>query len=405
MNVKIGLGALMMMVVFFAAETKAQKNKLDVYALDRDALVINKAKLKSGDKAMQLAFNKLIKVANTKMEQEHPYTVMEKKQVPPSNDLHDYMSIALYYWPDPSKPDGLPYISKDGQINPEVEDYKDKVNIGKMVSAVSNLSLAYWFSDDRKYSQKTIEQLRAWFLDPSTKMNPNLNFAQAIKGKNNGRGIGIIESRLFTEVVDAVGLIKSDPNWSKKDQEGMEQWFADYLQWLITSKNGIEEYKANNNHGVWYDTQKLSFALFCHKNEIAKSTVESLKRRIEDQMDTSGFFPLELKRTISLHYSAFIIEPLFLAAQMSLSADDDLWNYNPASGKSLKKAFDVLMPYLSKEKEWFGQQIKAFDFSVNATPLLAKGLYKYHCKTCREGIYRVCDNPDESNTHLTTLID
>lgn len=220
MNVKIGLGVLMMMVVFFAAETKAQKNKLDVYALDRDALVINKAKLKSGDKAMQLAFNKLIKVANSKMEQEHPYTVMEKKQVPPSNDLHDYMSIALYYWPDPSKPDGLPYISKDGQINPEVEDYKDKVNIGKMVSAVSNLSLAYWFSDDRKYSQKTIEQLRAWFLDPSTKMNPNLNFAQAIKGKNTGRGIGIIESRLFTEVVDAVGLIKSDPNWSKKDQEG-----------------------------------------------------------------------------------------------------------------------------------------------------------------------------------------
>jgi hypothetical protein len=383
----------------------AQQSNLNVFSLDRSALIINKKKIQSGKKDLLPALESLKKTANDLLQQPL-LTVMEKKQTPPSGDRHDYMSIALYYWPDPSKSNGLPYIRKDGQINPEVNEFKDKANIGEMCKRVEQLSLAYFFTEDAKYAQKATEQLRAWFLNSDTRMNPNFNFAQAIKGKNDGRGIGIIESRNFINVVDAAGLLQSSKAWTTKDQEGMEKWFSEFLQWLMTSKNGIDEFQTKNNHGIWYDAQKLSFALFTHKNEIAGSTLKSIKSRLEDQMDTTGFFPAEMERTISLHYSAFVMEPLFMISNMSVTMGEDLWNYSTTSGKSINKAFNVLMPYLSKEKEWTWQQIKDFDYSVYASPLLAQGIEKYGCKTCKAGFYKVYQkNPNESILHLTTLID
>ncbi len=397
---------IFLLVLFVALNVSAQQLNEDVFALDVNALVINKSKLKSHDVKLIPAYNHLLESADKVIAKNRIYTVMEKKQIPPSGDMHDYMSIAIYFWPDPSKADGLPYIRKDGQINPEVEDYKDKANISEMMKSVELLSLAYYFSDDKKYSKRVIEQVRAWFLDPATKMNPNFTFAQAVKGKNDGRGIGLIECREFIKVIDGIGLIKSDPSWTKKDQENIEKWFCEFLKWYTTSNNGIDEMNAKNNHGVWYDAQKLSYSLFTHHDEMAKATIKSIKQRMEKQIDTTGFFPEELARTISLHYSAFILEPLFMMANMAPHADADLWNYTSSTGRSLRKSFEVLCPYLSKEKEWFAQQIKPFEFSANATPLLAQGYYKYNCQSCVKAIYNISDkNADESILHLTTLID
>jgi len=402
---KLGLTSLV--ILFFClSAAKAQQDKLRVFVKDRNALQLNKARLKSGDKNLMPAFQKLIGDANLLMSKQ-PTSVMEKKQTPPSGDMHDYMSLAIYFWPDPSKPDGLPYIRKDGQINPEVDDYKDKSNMIWMARDVETLALAYYFSDDNKYAEKASQLIHVWFLNEDTRMNPNLNFAQAVKGKNDGRGIGIIESRILTGVVDAVGMIQSSNSWSAKDQKGMEKWFNDFLQWLMTSKNGIEEFKAKNNHGVWYDEQKLSFALFTGNDEIALNTLNSVKSRLELQMDTTGFFPAEMERTISLHYMAFMLEPLFNVANMASLMNEDFWNYTSPSGRSIKKTFDVMKPYLAKEKDWFGQQIKPFEFDDNATPLLAQGFYKYHCKDCLNGIRNILGENKFSASiyHLTTLID
>lgn len=397
---------LMVILMGMGLSVFAQSKNADVFTLDFNVLSSNKVKLKSGDKNLQQPYAKLLRDADELVKNDKLYTVMEKKQNPPSGDMHDYMSLALYYWPDPEKPDGLPYIRKDGQINPEVESYKDKTNINKMIKTIETTSLAYYFSDDQKYADKAIAQIRAWFLDPATKMNPNFNFAQAIRGKNDGRGIGIIECREFIKVIDGIGLIKSNSSWTKKDQEGMEKWFNDFLVWFTTSKNGIEEMNTKNNHGVWYDAQKLSYSLFTHNKEIALSTIKSIQNRLELQMDDTGFFPEEMARTISLHYEAFIIEPLFMIAHMSDGLGIDMWNYTTSTGKSIKKGFEVLMPYLAKEKEWTAQQIKPFEFVGNAIPLLAQGCYKYNCKNCREGIYRISEKAgEESLSHLTSLID
>jgi hypothetical protein len=384
---------------------KSQESKLNVFTMDRNALEINKAKIKNNDPKLLPSYEKLLNVADEVLAVKELYTVMEKKQIPPSGDMHDYMTIAIYFWPDPKKPDGLPYIRRDGEINPETKDYKDKANIGLMIKSVEKLALAYYFSDDEKYAEKAVSQIKAWFLDPATKMNPNLNYAQAIKGKNDGRGIGLIESREFVLVIDAIGLLQHSKHWTSKEQAGMEDWFKAYLEWFSTSKNGIEEMNAKNNHGIWYDAQKLGFALFTKNNKAAKATIESVKERLESQMDETGFFPLEMERTISLHYEAFILEPLFWIAQMGSFLNEDLWNYETPKGKSIKKGFEVLVPYLANEKEWFGQQIKPFEYDEYSS-LLAKGHYKYQCSSCLTGIYKNLDNKaDQSILHLTTLID
>ena len=384
---------------------KSQESKLNVFAMDRNALEINKAKLKQNDPKLLPSYKKLLSIADEALAVKELYTVMEKKQIPPSGDIHDYMTIAIYFWPDPKKPDGLPYIRRDGEINPETKDYKDKANIGLMIKSVEKLSLAYYYSDDEKYAEKAVAQIKAWFLDPATKMNPNLNFAQAIKGKNDGRGIGLIESREFVLVIDAIGLLQHSKHWSSKEQTGVEDWFKAYLEWFSTSKNGIEEMNAKNNHGIWYDAQKLGFALFTKNNKAAKTTIESIKERLEAQMDETGFFPLEMERTISLHYEAFILEPLFWIAEMGGFLNEDLWNYETPKGKSIKKGFEVLVPYLANEKDWIGQQIKPFEYDEYSS-LLAKGFYKYKCSSCLTGFNKNLDKKaDQSILHLTTLID
>ena len=384
---------------------KSQESKLNVFTMDRNALEINKAKLKKNDPKLLPSYEKLLSVADEALAVKELYTVMEKKQTPPSGDMHDYMTIAIYFWPDPKKPNGLPYIRRDGEINPETKDYKDKANIGLMIKSVEKLALAYYFSEDEKYAEKAVAQIKAWFLDPATKMNPNLNFAQAIKGKNDGRGIGLIESREFVLVIDAIGLLQHSKYWTLKEQAGMEDWFKAYLEWFSTSKNGIEEMNAKNNHGIWYDAQKLGFALFTKNNKAAKATIESVKERLEAQMDETGFFPLEMERTISLHYEAFILEPLFWIAQMGSFLNEDLWNYETPKGKSIKKGFEVLVPYLANEKDWIGQQIKPFEYDEYSS-LLAKGYHKYKCSNCLTGFYKNLDKKaDQSILHLTTLID
>lgn len=177
-----------------------------VFSLDAKTLAVNKSKIQEGDPSVLPAYKELLKEADKDLSY-GPVSVMEKTNIPPSGNKHDYMSLAPYNWPDPTKPDGLPYIRKDGQTNPEVKEYKDKEYMPALCDNVFKLSLAYYFSGDEKYAEHASKLLSVWFLDTATRMNPNLNFAQAIKGVNTGRGAGMIDARHFLKVIDAVGLL------------------------------------------------------------------------------------------------------------------------------------------------------------------------------------------------------
>ena len=358
-----------------------------VFILNAGVLKKNKAAIAIKDASLMPAYKKLLKDADKALN-EGPFSVLEKKNTPPSGDKHDYMSLAPYHWPDPSKPDGLPYIRKDGQTNPEVKEYKDKEYQPKMCELVNILALAYYFSDDEKYAEHAAKLLKVWFLNPETKMNPNLNFAQAIKGVNTGRGAGMIDVRHYMKVVDAIGLMQGSRHWTAKEQQGMKEWFAAFLNWMQTSPIGKDEMTAKNNHGTYYDALRLSLALFTENKELAKATVENATKRLDSQMDSEGKFPLEMERTIALHYNVFDLLAFYMIASMAEKTGFDFWNYKTPSGASLKKGFDYLYPYITKQKEWHGQQIKPYEFE-EGYPLLMMSAAKYNCKDCRDKVMKI----------------
>jgi len=371
----------------------AQKGKPQVFTLNRELLENNKSRVAAKDPAIMMAYKQLMKDADKAL-QFGPVSVMEKKTLPPSGDRHDYMSLAPYHWPDPAKADGLPYIRKDGQTNPEVKEYKDKEYLPQLCGDVYTLALAYYFSGEKVYAEHAAKLVRVWFLDTATRMNPNLNFGQAVKGVNTGRGAGMIDTRHFVKLIDALGLLNGAPEWKDKDQLGMKKWFTEFLQWMQTSKVGRDEMDADNNHGAWYDAQRLAMALYTGDTALADKVVKHAAVRLDQQMNEEGFFPKELARTISLHYSTFVLHAFFAIANMSGHTGTDLWTLTTPSGKSLRKAFMVIRPYLSKEKEWEGQQIKPFTYE-DGYGVLYEGAAHFQCKTCKEEVKRLAADKAE----------
>jgi Alginate lyase len=362
-------------------------SKSDIIKLDFNTLAAKKIRVRSKDPALMPAYEQLLQDADKLLEYA-PVSVMQKSAVPPSGDKHDYMSIAPYFWPDPSKPNGLPYINKDGVVNPEVRQYTDKTNMPVVCNNIYLLSLAYYFSNDEKYARHASKLAEVWFLDTATRMNPNLNYGQAVKGVTEGRAAGLIDSRFFIWAIDGIRLLQTSKYWTARDQASMKQWFSAFLGWMQTSEIGQQEMNATNNHGVWYDAQSLAMALFADSIELAGKIVSRAVDRLDRQMDTSGLFPLELTRTTSLHYSVFILNAFIVVAELSEQTSVNVWTVETSSGKSLKKAFQALLPFITREKPWPWPQIHEFNF-YNAVPLLVVDISKFHCPSCVEGLKNI----------------
>ncbi len=288
--------------------------------------------------------------------------VTAKTVTPPSGDKHDYMSQAPYFWKDPTKQDGLPYIRRDGERNPEILQIPDHAELSRLISTVRTLSLGYYFTGKEEYAARSAKLLRMWFLDSKTRMNPNLEFAQAIPGVTTGRGFGIIGTHGLVNVVDSIGLIGSWASWTKNDQAGMEEWFERYLKWLTESKNGRDEAATKNNHGTIYDVQIASFALFVRKNDLAKRILESAKQnRIAKQVEPDGSQPLELARTLSWSYSTMNLGGYIELARFGDAVGVDLWSFQTPDGRGIRKAFDYLIPFADGKKKWEHKQIQPLD--------------------------------------------
>jgi hypothetical protein len=292
---------------------------------------------------------------------EGPFSVMQKTVVPPSGDKHDYMSQAPYFWADPSKPNGLPYIRRDGERNPELKKISDHDNLGRLGENSRDLALAFYLTGNSAYGARAALLIRTWFLDPATRMNPNLEFGQGIPGINTGRGIGLIETRSLMSVTDAAGLLAGSKDWSAADQSGLSAWLQQFLTWMRTSQKGKDEDAAKNNHGTWYDLQVVDYALFLSDRQLAIDTLERVKtRRIAVQIEPDGRQPLELARTNAFSYSIGNLDGLMQLAWLGKQVGVDLWGFHTEDKRSIRAAFDVLLPYGLGAKQWDYQQIGGF---------------------------------------------
>ena len=317
--------------------------------LDGKQLLRTKIAVLTGDPTARRALGNLLTQAQADLTA-GPWSVTDKTLLPPSGDKHDYLSLAPYWWGTSpvteDNPYGCPYVQRDGQRNPLVDTIPDHAARGEAFGAIYRLTLAWYYTGDPRYARRAALDLRTWFLDPATKMNPNMNFAQGIPCKVDGRGIGIIEfSYAFTQVIDATSILTDGaPGWSQADQQGMTDWYRAFLGWLRTSQNGKDEAAAANNHGSFYDMMTAALALGTGDRPLAASIVQGAEKRIDTQIRADGYQPLESTRTRSWHYFTFNLVALTRLAQIGEHVHVDLWHYVNPSGAGLFTATDYLIP-------------------------------------------------------------
>lgn len=336
-----------------AAQTSCPASLID-QPIGFDLSSLDAASVSSGsdETALRVALDRLINRAESHLTKDL-LAVTDKPAAGPSGDKKDYLSVAPYWWPDPQKTDGLPYIRRDGYTNPErnSNDY-DRVRMQKMIDYVVDLSLAAYMTGRRDLAARAEEQLRVWFIDPDTRMNPNLRYAQAIPGRVDGRAIGIIDSRVLADIVDSSILLKQMNALSPDTEAGLKSWIGAFAAWLIESDFGQEERAKDNNHGTFYDAQLAHFLIYAGRCDLVSRVLEDTKARTVAQIKSNGIQPHEAKRTRSLHYHAFNLEAFLRLALIANRMNIDLYQYELAASGSIDDAVDAVAKYAGRFDEW-----------------------------------------------------
>jgi hypothetical protein len=299
---------------------------------------------------------------------EGPWTVTSERPKGVEIDPHDYYSEAPYWWPDPQNPSG-PYIRKDGQTNPD-RFLANKTALNSMCDAVFTLGTAAFLLDDPRYAQRAARDINTWFVNPKTRMNPNLEYSQAVRAANNGRGAGIVDGRVLIRAIQGMEFLAQTGAWDAKDQAAVKKWFEEYLHWLTTSQDGLDEKMSGNNHASWWTAQVAAVATFVDNAAEQKATFNFYRDRIfPRQIRGDGSAPREEARTRSLWYSAFNLEALTLTCRIAQLHGVDLWSVKTKTGATLATAIDYLAPYFADPKKWTKEQI--VDFSNESLYFLA----------------------------------
>jgi hypothetical protein len=289
---------------------------------------------------------------------------------------HDFYSNGDYWWPDPTKADGLPYLRRDGESNPNAF-FAHRDAMRGLRDAVAALAAAFEITRDERYAAKAAELLRVFFLDAQTRMAPHFRYAQAIPGVSPGRGVGIIDGLHLIEIPKAAAALAGSPAFQPALTQGLRQWFGEMAAWMTTHPNGLEEARADNNHSVAYFLQLAVFAGFAGDAErVALSRRRFKEVLLPGQMAPDGSFPRELARTKPYGYSIFQLEIVVTLCHVLSGEAENLWSLELKDGRSVRRAMDFLYPYLADKSKWpYRRDVEHWDgWPVRQSSLLFAGL-------------------------------
>ena len=306
---------------------------------------------------------------------EKPKTITAYKAERSAGGKHDFFSEGDYWWPDPENPDG-PYIRRDGMSNPNKFDKHREVMI-RLSIQVPTLAAAYEITGDEKYAKHAMKHLRAWFINESTHMNPNLEYAQAIKGRCTGRGVGIIDTIHLIEVAQSIKILVNCPVINSQEIEKVKNWFEKYLTWMTTHPYGIDEKKRENNHGTWWTAQVAEFASLVNNDSLLTFCRNRYKNvLVPNQISPEGKFPLELERTKPYNYSLFNLDGMALCCHILSTEKNNLWHYETEKGAGIQAAMEFMYPYIKDKSKWpYKEDVMYYDkFPVRQPSLLFAGI-------------------------------
>jgi len=299
----------------------------------------------------QIDHDRILKAAAVALNQS-PITITAYHATLSDGGPHDFYSNGDYWWPNPNTTNGLPYLQRDGETNPN-NFVAHRQAIRQLSDAVAALGAAYKITGEDRYAKKSAELLQVFFLDEATRMNPNLQYAQAVPGVSAGRGIGIIDTLHLVEIPKAIEAMEKSPAFTPEVDTGLKKWFTDYVNWMTTSKNGQDEAKAGNNHAVAFWLQVAVFAEFTGDEK----NLAECRRRFKEifvpvQMAADGSFPAELRRTKPYGYSIFQLDNMVTLCQVLSTKDDDLWHFALPDGRTIRKAVEFMYPFLADKSKW-----------------------------------------------------
>ncbi len=352
---------------------RAQSDSANAILIDAAQAAKLRAALQHDD-AFRIAATAIARLADS-AQHSGPWSVTTHRPENTPAGPNDYYSEGPYWWPDPKNPAG-PYIRKDGERNP-ARFMGNRNDLGSMCTAVLALGMGAYLIGDSRCGAQASRILATWYLDPKTRMNPNLQYGQAVRGHNTGRGTGIIDTVSMIHVTQGVRLLELAGVLDSNIAEGVRRWFADYAQWMNTSKNGNDEKKSGNNHATWWTAQIAAYASLTRDSSLVNMAWNHYRDYlVPTEIQPDGSCPREEARTNSLGYSTMNLDAFSVICRIAQIHGVDLWTYRTKAGIGVEKSFDYLIPFVQHPEQWRKQQISKYSSDGAVFPgLAAVGLH------------------------------
>lgn len=374
-------------------------NNASLLIYDDKALRIRRRLYQEGnDTALNKLVQQLIKTADKEIKNKAKYSVMSKTLSPRSGDFHDYFSpwgATLAHRDlemastDPAEVLKAKVILKRRELRATLRI--DYLRLSNCFRNLTVLALAGFFTGEWKYSRKSADQVRMWFINPNTRMNPNINFARcdSIAGHSYGSSSGLNEVADLPFVLDAFRLLHRAKALSDDDMSGLWKWMRKYTGFLNKGLPARRAYFSSSRLGPLFDLHSASVGTFLGDFPMILRHTSLARGRMFSHFGGVNIFGHLLKpiagddimiasNNRSMHDAT---EELLIWATLSLVSERvgiNMWRFTSRTRENrdgskdpmLKLAVKAALPYFARKSRW--------DFNDNSDKEPERWLYLYY---------------------------